>query len=495
MLALLLLAATASPPEIQWTAIPTGGIVDVECAGYINEDSTEDVFAASSEASGYGVMCLDGASGGIIWITDSIPGIAGMGCLRSIRDVDGDGCRDVAAGLSTSPSVAVLSGSTGDVLWTVSQAEPVCWIETAIGPGPFDTNVLANTRDSYWTSCSALSGQSGMQEWETPYVATSVDYIKVTESDFNGTGWSELVLTVNRQAVSSGWEDVLDGADGSLIHREYTMYYGAVDVCDTPLPLMVISNMGTYPVMWAWSFVSWSVVWTSDDYELSFGKLEILPDITGPPSPEREVLGVNGSHMTLVSMDEDYLGWYGEYTFPATVKALDSYCDAGTWKIAVVTTTSFHCPELEFSSPSIEPSIILPNTDASDLCMLSTNLFPTPLVAVAMQAPGPGVCSICTSWFEGIEDQPEPAVPISGECSPNPCDGMTGIYWVSGSPGTTSIEIFDSSGRLRSEEQLGIVPQGQHSSQLDLQGLPSGCYLVVVTCGSERASTKLVLLM
>lgn len=493
MIELLAISLVALPPEVQWTAWPAGGIVDVECAGFIDGDSTEDVFAASGEAPGHGVMCLSGATGVLLWHNDSLPGIAGKGCLRSIRDVDEDGCRDVAVGFTS--GVAVLSGSTGEVIWSVGQTHPVCWVETANGPQPSDTYVLVNRRDSYWTSCAAYGGRGGPYQWETPYVATSVDYVRATGEDYNGSGWSELVITVNRQSVSSGWEDVVDGADGSMFHREYTVYYGTADVCDTPMPLLVVSHFGYIPVMWAWSFESGSVVWSSDDYELSFSRVLILPDITGPPCPEREVLGLSGTHMTLVSMDEDYVGWYGQYTFPEAVKELGYYCEGDTWRVAIVTQTGFHCPELEFLSPSTEPSITLPNSDARDLCLLDSDLFPTPMAAVAMEdSAGPGVCAICTSWFAGGGEAPGQIGLTLEDCSPNPCRDVAVVEWRSEAPGPVSISVYDSSGRLCMVQHHGTLPGGRHAVRIDARELPAGCYLVMVSCGSGSASTRMIVL-
>jgi hypothetical protein len=96
----------------------------------------------------------------------------------------------------------------------------------------------------------------------------------------------------------------------------------------------------------------------------------------------------------------------------------------------------------------------------------------------------------------GIEEGP----PTPGEvlslwsCGPNPSSSSFIVSWSSGIPGGTTVRVHDISGRLRMEQDLGALPEGEHTTQVDLQQLPSGCYLVVVSCGSERASTKLVVL-
>jgi len=79
-------------------------------------------------------------------------------------------------------------------------------------------------------------------------------------------------------------------------------------------------------------------------------------------------------------------------------------------------------------------------------------------------------------------------------CVPNPGTAVFTLNWTLGLPAATEITIYDVSGRQRLVRGMGLAYEGEHSTQLDLHGLPSGCYLVVVSCGSERASTKLVLL-
>lgn len=79
-------------------------------------------------------------------------------------------------------------------------------------------------------------------------------------------------------------------------------------------------------------------------------------------------------------------------------------------------------------------------------------------------------------------------------CIPNPGTTTFSLSWSSDLSGLSTVRVYDVSGRPRLDQDLGMTPPGEHSTQLDLQDLPSGCYLVVVSCGSERASTKLVLL-
>jgi hypothetical protein len=94
----------------------------------------------------------------------------------------------------------------------------------------------------------------------------------------------------------------------------------------------------------------------------------------------------------------------------------------------------------------------------------------------------------------GIEQPPLPSALVMEPCVPNPGIATFHLSWSSDLSGLSNVRVFDVSGRLRLRQDLGLLTEGQHSTQLDLQGLPSGCYLIVVSCGSERASTKVVLL-
>jgi hypothetical protein len=92
----------------------------------------------------------------------------------------------------------------------------------------------------------------------------------------------------------------------------------------------------------------------------------------------------------------------------------------------------------------------------------------------------------------GIEEGPVGAGLTMGSVSPNPSSDMANLSWVSGNSGISEVSVYDLSGRLWTEQDLGVIPEGEHSFQLDTQQLPPGCYLVVVSNGSERAATKLV---
>jgi hypothetical protein len=126
-----------------------------------------------------------------------------------------------------------------------------------------------------------------------------------------------------------------------------------------------------------------------------------------------------------------------------------------------------------------------------DVLQLSTGGY---LAAGRMRIPGNAGYIVRFAPETGIEQPPLPSALTLESCVPNPGATMFDLSWYSSIPGATAVRIYDVSGRLRLDEDLGLTAEGEHTTQLDMQELPSGCYLVVVSCGTERASTKLVLL-
>jgi hypothetical protein len=77
---------------------------------------------------------------------------------------------------------------------------------------------------------------------------------------------------------------------------------------------------------------------------------------------------------------------------------------------------------------------------------------------------------------------------------PNPGSTAFTLSWTSVEPGQTSLRFFDLSGRLVDTIEQGALPSGSHTITWEAQDLPSGCYLVLLECGGERASSRLVII-
>ncbi len=470
----IILTLIGTPPSIEWTAIPSGGIVSVECAGDVNSDGTEDIFVASIEDLGNGIWCLDGLTGEEIWSSNIFPpGAFKTGCFRAIGDVDFDGIADLAVGTWMNKAVTVISGSSGSIIWSVTQTPAVYYIEYVTGPKPGDVNVLASRVGSdYYTSTIALNGQTGKALWASPSESTFDSWIRTTESDVSGNGWSEMGYSVDRGSVFSGYVVVRDGLTGELLQSAGTMYYGTMDICSYYTGLLAVSHFGDVPVMWVESVASGATIWTSDDYNLSFRNLQYIPNVTGSYYPYPDILGLYSSGMTLIRGDDGY--YQDQYNFPSTIQSVECYMDSDTWMLALATNGSFHCPALVFSSPSIEPSVSLPSSGGADMCLLQSDLYPTPLAAIAMTGSGPGVCVISTSWPVEIEvDQTSTPIVPSIKLISNPGTGGLTII----GEDHNDVMILDIAGRLIRDVAID-------EGELVYVELPPGVYHIVeLNCG------------
>ena len=401
-LALILLMTT---PSVEWTALPSGGMVDVECAGDLNGDGTDDLFAASVE--GYtGVFCLDGLTGDVIWWNDHVTGVYGTGCMRTIDDIDTDGYYDLVLGTSSPPAIRTLSGLTGNVVWDCPQTYPVHYVEQARNISSNEVAILVSVDLNYENHIFyALNGHSGAPIWSTGVISTLDEWIRITESDVSGNGWSEMGYSVDRSSVMNGGAVARDGYTGQTLCTQSTCYFGTMDICSGLYPCLAVSSFGWNPVMLVKSLTTGSVVWESDDEDLFYQNLDFISNITGIYTPYREILGWYGNELLLIRGDD---GFYEDtYEFPNSIRMVDCYIDEDEqWRLAALTSSTFYCPYLVFSSPSVEPSVTLPGNAGYDMCFLRSDAYATPLVAVAMRGTSaPGICVLSTSTSLAISPE------------------------------------------------------------------------------------------
>jgi len=463
----LVLVSLLAAPSVEWTALPTGGIVDVECAGDLNGDGTEDLFAASVE--GYtGIFCLDGLTGGIIWSNEQVTGANRTGCFRTVGDVDSDGHYDVAIGTASPPSIIVLSGLTGDEILRCPQSYEVRYVESARGSSPEETLVLFTVHiysDNH--TFIALNPETGDQVWSVG-VSTLDDWICVTESDVSGNGWSEMGYSVDRSTVMNGGLVVRDGYTGQTISSQSNCYSGTGDIYGGTHPCLAVSSWGSYPVMLVKSITTGMVVWESGDDELYWVNLDFIPNVTGTSTPYPEILAWQSSKVLPIRGDDGY--YEDEYYFPSSVAGVDCFVDENEqWRLAVLTSSSLYCPLLVFSSPSIEPSVTLPGSAGYDMCLYESTAYPTPMIGVGMRGTsGPGVCAVSTSAPVSVApgSMPLEEGPVQVRLLSNP--GLSGIDLLG--EGFADIIVLDVSGRVveefsisRDERVFMLLPAGVYS--------------------------------
>jgi hypothetical protein len=441
----------SGPIGIEWTAIPEGQI-SVECAGDVNGDGTEDCFTSGSEYNNSGVSCLDGLTGELLWQNDSIPGVWIRDSFRSIGDVNQDGIQDLAAGTGLSPSITVFSGADGNIIWSLPQSHPVRFLERASGPNPGDVAILVlGNEGSDWCYFYCLNGQNGEPFWcdEWP-ISTLDEWIKITDADVNGNGWSEMGFSIDRGSVMSGSVSVRDGFTGEYILGSGTCYFPTMDICDSPVPCLAVSHFGWTPSMWVNNMPTGSSVWTSDSYDLIWSHLEFIPDVCGSGYHYPDIIGWGGESAMLITGETGY--YQDEYTFPEGIVYLDVFQESAEWKLVVLTETKLHCPVLTSISPQSEPSVLLPSAPAQDFCLLDSDQFPTPLVCIAMNGTGPGVCALRTSWQvqtdENISSPVLQQIPIT--LSSIPENGGITMNCNSG----VNLCIMDLTGRIVTETSM-----------------------------------------
>jgi hypothetical protein len=127
------LGLDAQSPAVLWSRSGSSNLglfgISVATAGDLDADGRADIFVgASSEASLDGrVYAISGSTGAVLWQFTSSEFDSELGSsVATLGDVDGDGVSDVIAGApgasSNVGSVTVLSGLSGQVIWSVGGA-------------------------------------------------------------------------------------------------------------------------------------------------------------------------------------------------------------------------------------------------------------------------------------------------------------------------------------------------------------------------------------
>jgi len=93
--------------------------------------------------------------------------------------------------------------------------------------------------------------------------------------------------------------------------------------------------------------------------------------------------------------------------------------------------------------------------------------------------------------------EPEETLPVKFELTepyPNPFNSLTRIDYSLETPGETSLELYDLSGRMVGSLVRGWIPAGRHITTLKAGNLPSGVYLLKLKSGGKAAVKKVALL-
>lgn len=463
----LFTAVMAGPPNLLWTSIPSGGITAVETAGDVNGDGTEDVFAAWYESAYSGAACLSGINGALIWVSSSVMGAENRLCLKAVPDIDGDGIMDLAAGTEADSSVTVLSGADGTLVWSEKRSAPVRAVEFSSGPGG-EVVVLGNSvaDAELWCSFFGLAGSNGAELWAASPQSSDDFYIRTTQDDLSGNGWSEMAYSIDRGSAYTGYVDVRDGYSGNLLQSSATMYFPSVDVSDSP-GYMAVSHYGYPPDLWAEGVATGTIQWSIDDLNLCGNEMLFVQNVDDPEYPCPDLLSWYSNKLVLIRGDDGLQGnWYD---FPAFIVISESYPEEDQWRLAVVTVNSFNCPYLSYEAAGSGPEVPLPGTAPGDMCLLQSDDYPTPFAVISMEGSGPGVCCIATSWPQGTEEQSRISMQSTSGILPVQSPSSGGIRIAA--EADTSIRILDIAGRTVGQRNL-------HWGEEAFIQLPPGLYIV-----------------
>lgn len=93
-------------------------------------------------------------------------------------------------------------------------------------------------------------------------------------------------------------------------------------------------------------------------------------------------------------------------------------------------------------------------------------------------------------------DHPRVAVPnaLSISAYPNPTNGSATIRYSLAQPGTAGLLLYDVTGRMVREMNLGDATAGDHQTNVTLDGLATGIYFAELRTAGEAVRTKLMLL-
>ncbi len=210
---------------------------------------------------------------------------------QKYRRCESDGIQDLAAGTGLTPAITVFSGADGSIIWSLPQEHSVAYLEKSEGPNPGDVVVLVLGNDgSDWCYFYGLNGQNGESVWSDPYPISTLDeWMKVTDMDVNGNGWSEMGMSIDRGSVMSG-SVPLETVIQVVNIRMRNMLFPSMDISDSPIPCLAVSHFGWNPDFWVDNLLVGFTVWSIEETDFISQNLEYIPNISGPGWPYPELI-------------------------------------------------------------------------------------------------------------------------------------------------------------------------------------------------------------
>lgn len=476
---LLILVILETPPYVVWTSLFHHNTVDTECMDDINSDGSNDVAVASLLNQSTGLYCLSGADGSLLWSNQDLPGVLYTGALTVFPDVNNDGVSDLslATGWGTSPwnnMIITVSGADGSIIWTFSPGFPVQSINHTEGPpGTYPVLHAAVIDNSGYTRFLALDSFDGDSLW--CLYAWTDDNTVVTANDMNGNDWEEIGVSQDRGSAYSGYCEVRDGLTGEQIYFTSPIYYCRMDITDTPCNMIATGHWGIQPHLFVENITTSDTLYQIQEEPPWSYRLHFTRNVSGGSLEFPILLGWLGNSMYIYSGLEG--SYQNPYLFSGSIASVNEYqITPELWRLAILTTTYFYTTEPDIVNPSSGEACILPGGNGVDFSLFSSDLYPTPVAAVAMNS---GVAAIATSWPVEAEEETSAEIHTEPLVSLEYLPGRNGLTFNCNAPGETT--ILDITGRQ--VHRFASVPGGQFFVDL----LP-GMYLI-----TETASGALIM--
>jgi len=317
-----------------------------------------------------------------------------------------------------------------------------------------------------YTYFLALDGETGDSLWR--YQTWTDDREISVISDFSGNNWDEISICHDRGSAYSGLCEVVDGLSGEQLYLTYTVYFGAMDITDTPLFTIATSSWGGETSIQAEDMLTGDTLYTIGEEFTGMGILKFVTGVAGGDLPFPILMGQYTSFRELYLICglsgslQDPIIYGSNVVLPLAFQESDSL-----WNLAVLTAESFYITEPAIISPSPGPSCDLPSTPGSDMCLLNSSNYPTPLAAVAMEGgTGSGLCTVATSWPVGISEEINHPVITNPVLLSNP--GHGGIL-IQCNQDQMNIHVLDITGRLVKSIQM-------FDAEISFIPLPAGVY-------------------
>jgi hypothetical protein len=500
---LMILVLAASAPDTLWANVTSGGVYSTVEVGDIDGDGVSDVACGVNFWDDEPTLwCLSGASGDTLWTSDQYNGIYQDEGLTGVPDMNGDGYGDIL--LATPGGYAppgrcmiLVSGLDGSEIWSWSAYEN---ISSGAGWGyscalmddqtadslPEFLGGFGSTGSSNTSAAVCLSGASGDTLW-TRTTADAVEDI-LAVPDVTGDDVQEVCAGIGGNSYTDFTLELLDGSDGSLIwNRE-----GGGDV----MCVCTVDREDTVPWLVSSSFsgevrchsLGGDSLWAVDIGGMLLD-VESGPDLNGDDIGEIAVAGDNSGTVCLDGATGAVLWSYPTGSNTWSVAWADSVYMGGFW-VPCVVGGSVNGKRITLVD-AFTGDLVWEQTFTERVYNVTAMSFPavspSPVVFAGLQdqqsQPFHAWAFLSSDGTSCEENQPGEFSGAAVRRNP-----ARGVIILTPPSGEWDCGIYDLSGRL--VWSGGIIGD----QQVDVSQWNCGCFLVIMSSGSEEIRQSVTVL-